>query len=103
MYVMKVQKMNKHIKESLKLNANQLSPMTENSANLWKTLFTLPLHTQKCSLTHESHSTQSTTYLLYKICGPEHSQTAPLSHSRHIQSHIKLLRNHGRLLLVSFT
>ena len=34
--------MNKHIKESLKLYANQLSPMTENSANLWKTLdFTL--------------------------------------------------------------
>ena len=95
--------MNKHIKESLNLYANQLSPMTENSANLWKTLFSLPLHTQKCSLTHESHSTQSTTYLLYKICSPVQSQTAPLSHRRHIQSHIKLRRNHGRLLLVSFT
>ena len=57
--------MNKHIKESLKLYANQLSPMTENSANLWKTLFTLPLHTQKCSLTHESHSTQSTSRHIY--------------------------------------
>ena len=62
--------MNKHIKESLKLYANQLSPMTENSANLWKTLLTLPLHTQKCSLTHENHST---TYLLYKICGNTNS------------------------------
>ena len=49
--------MNKHIKESLKLYANQLSPMTENSANLWKTLLTVSLHTQKCSLTNESHST----------------------------------------------
>ena len=65
--------MNKHIKESLKLYANQLSPMTENSANVWKTLLTLHLHTQKCSLTHESHSTLSTTYLLYKICGNTNS------------------------------
>ena len=55
--MLKIQKMNKHIKESLKLDANQLSPMTENSANLWKTLLTLPLHTQKFPLTHESHST----------------------------------------------
>ena len=49
--------MNKHIKESLKLYANQLSPMTENIANLWKILLTLPLNTQNSSLTHESHST----------------------------------------------